>query len=141
QRAEESRNQTESAESAWEAARAQVETKLAKLQAAGADLAVAESRIKVAEADARKLAVLVSYALVKAPFSGIITKRWIDRGAMVKDPGVSRLTVMRADVVRVILDIPERDVPLVNATEQNPNPDKLGDHVELRIPALRDGPG
>src|SRR5262249_5075999 len=47
------------------------------------------------------------------------------------------LTVTRTDVVRILLDIPERDVPLVNATEQNPNKDGKGDLVTLHIPALR----
>jgi len=73
---------------------------------------------------------------VRAPFDGVVTKRWVDRGAMVKDPAIPLLTVMRTDTVRVLVDIPERDVPLLNATEQNPNPDGKGDPAELRLPAL-----
>src|SRR5438876_621618 len=76
-----------------------------------------------------------------APCDGVITKRWVDRGATIKDQSMPLLTVMRTNVVRVLLDIPERDVPLVNATEQNPNPDGKGDLVELHVPALRETVG
>jgi HlyD family secretion protein len=37
-----------------------------------------------------------------------------------------------------LLDIPEREVPRVNATEQNPNPDGQGDRVTVRIPSLKE---
>jgi RND family efflux transporter MFP subunit len=90
----------------------------------------------VSRADVQRLEVLIGYATVRAPFDGLVTKRWLDRGAMVKDPAIPLLTVMRTDTVRVLLDIPERDVPWVNATEQNPNPDGKGDPVELRLLAL-----
>jgi RND family efflux transporter MFP subunit len=134
--AEETRNQLEAAAAAWRAARAAIASKQARLTATDADLKVAETRIKVSRADVQRLEVLIGYATVRAPFDGLVTKRWVDRGAMVKDPAIPLLTVMRTDTVRVLLDIPERDVPLVNATEQNPNPDGKGDPVELRLPAL-----
>jgi RND family efflux transporter MFP subunit len=137
QREEEARNQLEAAASAWAAAKAQVQTKLAKIQAAAADLEVAESKIKVAEAEVHRLAVSLSYASIAAPYDGVITKRWVDRGAMVKDAGAPLLTVMRCDQVRVVVDVPEMNVPLVNATEQNPNPDGKGDPIQLEIPALK----
>ena len=134
--AEETRSQLEAADAAWQAAKALIGTKQARLAAIDADLKVAETRIKVSRAEAQRLEVLVGYATVRAPFDGVVTKRWVDRGAMVKDPAIPLLTVMRIDTVRIILDIPERDVPLVNATEQNPNPDGKGEPVELRVPAL-----
>lgn len=134
---QESLNQLQGAESAWRVARVQIETKQAKLQSLQADLEVADSKIKVARTDVERLTVLVNYATIRAPFTGVITRKWVDRGSMIKDAGAPVLTVMNADTVRVVLDIPERDVPLVNATEQNPNTDGLGDPVVLRIPALR----
>jgi HlyD family secretion protein len=134
--AEETRSQWEAAAAAWQAAKAMIASKQARLTATDADLKVAETRIRVSRAEVQRLEVLIAYATIRAPFDGIITKRWVDRGAMVKDPAIPLLTVMRTDMVRVILDIPERDVPLVNATEQNPNPDGKGDPVELRLPAL-----
>jgi RND family efflux transporter MFP subunit len=138
--AEETKSQLEAASAAWQAAKAQIGTKEAKLQATDADLNVAESRIQSARAEVQRLDVLIGYAVVRAPFDGVVTKRWVDRGAMIKDPAIPVLTVMRTDTVRVILDVPERDIPLVNATEQNPNPDGKGDPVILRFPALRDRP-
>jgi RND family efflux transporter MFP subunit len=134
--AEETKSQLEASAAAWKAAKALIASKQARLTATGADLKVAETRIKVSQAEVQRLDVLINYATIRAPFDGIITKRWVDRGAMVKDPAIPLLTVMRTDTVRVIMDIPERDVPLVNATEQNPNPDGKGDPVELRLPAL-----
>lgn len=134
--AEETKYQLEAAAAAWQAAKALIASKQARLVATDADLKLAESRIRVARAEIQRLQVLVGYATVRAPFDGLVTKRWVDRGAMIKDPAMPLLTVMRTDTVRVLLDIPERDVPLVNATEQNPNPDGKGDPVELRLPAL-----
>jgi RND family efflux transporter MFP subunit len=134
---EETKNQLEAAAAAWQASKAAIAAKQARLAATQADLQVAETRIKVSRAEVQRLEVLTSYGTVRAPFDGLVTKRWVDRGAMVKDPAIPLLTVMRTDMVRVLLDIPERDVPLVNATEQNPNSDGKGDPVELRLPALR----
>jgi RND family efflux transporter MFP subunit len=136
ERGEEAERQLEAAESAWHSARALIETRQAKLKACAADLQVAQSRIQVAEAEVHNLDVLVGYATLTAPFSGVITRRWVDRGATIKDPTTPLLTLQRIDQVRVLLDISERDVPLVNATEQNPNQDGKGDPVTLRIPAL-----
>jgi HlyD family secretion protein len=137
ERSQETGHQVEAADAAWQAAKAQIETKRAKWRATSADLEVAESRIRVADAEVHNLSILVSYATITAPFDGILTKRWVDRGATIKDPSMPVLTVQRTDTVRVLLDIPERDVPLVNATQQNPNPDGLGDPVEVILPALR----
>jgi RND family efflux transporter MFP subunit len=136
--AEETKNQLEAARSAWQAARAQIDTKQARFTATAADLKLAETRIRVAQAEKDRLQVMLDYSIIRAPFDGIVTNRWVDRGAMVKDPGTPLLRVMRTDMVRVLVDIPQRDIPLVNTTEQNPNPDGQGDVVILRIPELRD---
>src|SRR5439155_2954748 len=125
----------EGADAAWQAAKAQIETKRARSRAASADLEVAESRIKVADAEVHNLSVLISYATIRAPFDGVITKRWVDRGATIKDPGMPLLTVMRTDVVRVILDVPERDAPYLRVTGK-PSPEVRGNKVWLRFPAL-----
>jgi len=134
--AEETKNQLEAARSAWHAGRAQIETKEAKVNAMAADLKLADARIQVAQAEVKRLETLLDYTVIKAPFDGIVTKRWVDRGAMVKDPTTPLLTVMRMDMVRVLLDIPQKDVPRVNATEQNPNSEGMGAKVVFRVPAL-----
>lgn len=137
--AAETKSQLEAAEAAVQAGRAQVGTKEAKLVAAKVDVEFAESKIKVAKAEVERLAVLVDFATIRAKFDGVVTKRWVDPGAMIKDGAAPVLTVQRLDTVRVLLDIPERDVPLVNAKDQNPHPDGEGDWVTVRIPALRQG--
>ncbi len=136
ERAQETQSQLEAAEAAWRVARVQIETKQAKLQAQEAELAVAESRIRVAQAEVARLQTLIAYATITAPFDGVVTKRWVDRGATIKDAAAPLLTVMNTSTVRVLLDIPERFVPLVNATEQHPNGDGQGDPVVLRFAAL-----
>ncbi len=135
--AEETKNQLEAARSAWQAARAAIETKQARLTAAAADLELAKSRIRVADAEVKRLAVLVGYGIIRAPFDGIVTRRYLDRGAMVKDTATPLVAVMRTDIVRVLLDIPQKHVPQINTTLQNPNPDGKGDAVVLTVPELK----
>ncbi|HZT81354.1 MAG TPA: hypothetical protein VFA26_14085, partial [Gemmataceae bacterium] len=129
ERAQETERQAEAALAAWQSAQAQIETRKAKIKALEADVQVAASKVQVAEADLHSATVQLGYAIISAPFDGIITKRWVDRGATIKDANTPLLTVMRTDVVRVLLDVPERDVPLVNATEGRPNADGRGDPV------------
>lgn len=138
ERAQETLSQVHAAEAAWRAAKAQIETKEARLQSAAADLEVAESRIRVAEAEVERLTTLVGYATVRAPFDGVVTKRWVDRGAMVKDAGAPLLTVMHTDTVRMVLDIPERHVPLVRAAKCPGEAVEYQDTLVLRIPSLRE---
>jgi RND family efflux transporter MFP subunit len=133
---QEAEKQLEAAAAALESNQARVLTRQAKAQGAEADLEVAARRIDVAAAEVRKVQELVGFATVQAPFDGVITKRWVDPGAIIKDPGALLLTVMQVDRVRVLVDVPQRDVPLLNSREQNPNPNGQGDPVTVRIPAL-----
>lgn len=138
ERLEESQRQLEAALAAVEAARAMIDTKTAKLKACDADLKFADTRIEVAETDVRSLQVQLDYATLRAPFDGVITKRWVDSGATIKDSAMPLLTVMRTDKVRVLLDVPERDVPLITTSEDKANPEGVGNLVTLRMPALSD---
>jgi multidrug efflux pump subunit AcrA (membrane-fusion protein) len=137
--AAETKSQLDAGRGAWDAARAQINTKQAKLDSTAVDIRVAASRIKVAETELARLDVLVGYGSIRAPFDGVITRRWVNSGDTVKDASMPIFTVMRTDKVRVLLDIPERDVPLVHATESNPRitgREIPGNAVTLRIPAL-----
>jgi RND family efflux transporter MFP subunit len=127
---------SESADAALAANRARAAKLAARVQAALADLDLARQRIKVAEADVKKVAEQITFATVRAPFDGVITRRWVDPGATIKDPGAILLTIMQVDRVRVLIDVPQRDVPYINSREQNPNPDGRGDPVDLRLPVL-----
>ena len=133
---QEAQRQMESALAAWESAQAQILTRQARARAALADLDVADHRIQVAEAEVKKVEALLKMASIQAPFDGVLTKRWVDSGAMIKDPGAPLFTVMQTDRVRVLVDVPQRDVPLLNTREQNPNKDGNGDPVKVHIPSL-----
>jgi RND family efflux transporter MFP subunit len=129
---EEAELQRDSAKAAFEAARVTVRTKKAKLKSAEVEQKVAASRIKVAEADLKLINAKVGFATIKAPFDGTITNRWVDNGAIIKDPGAPLLTVMRTDRVRVIIHVPERYVPLIRATESK-DPGGQANLVRLKI--------
>jgi RND family efflux transporter MFP subunit len=109
--------QRDAAKAATEAARVTVDTKRAKVRAAQVELRVASSRIKVAEADVKLAKAKVNFATVRAPFDGLITRRLVDNGAVIKDPGTPLFTVVRTDIMRVIMDIPERYVRRIRAAE------------------------
>jgi RND family efflux transporter MFP subunit len=129
---EEAELQRNSSRAALDAAQVSVRSKLAKLQAADVELRVAASRIKVAEADVMLVDTKVSFATIKAPFDGIITRRWVHNGDIIRDPTMPLLTVMRTDMVRVVVDIPERYVPYIRAI-QSQSPTGEANWVRMRI--------
>lgn len=133
---EEAEKQRDAAAAAYQAGMAQTATRQAMIRSALADLEVADRRIQVAEADVERLTAQIGFATIKAPFDGVITRRWIDPGATIKDPATPLLTLMQVDRMRLLMDIPQHDVPLVNARDENPNPNGQGDEVTVRIPAL-----
>jgi multidrug efflux pump subunit AcrA (membrane-fusion protein) len=132
ERAQESEKQLEAAAAAAEAGKARIDTRRAKLRSLDADIDTAKAKVQVADAEVHNLSVLIGYATLTAPFDGVITKRWVDRGATIKDAGAPLLTVMRIDTVRVLLDVPEKDVPLVDALETRPDPNKRQPAIEFR---------
>jgi RND family efflux transporter MFP subunit len=134
QQVDEAKLQLDAAQAALNAAQAQVFTKEARLEAAQTERRLAETRVKAARTELGKAEVQVEFAQIRAPFDGVITKRWVDTGTTVKDPGMPLFTFMRTDRMRVILDVPERDVPYLRAGKE-------GNLVRLRIPALKDVTG
>jgi RND family efflux transporter MFP subunit len=133
QQAEEAELQYRSALAGFEAAEAQLLTKQARQYAAEGEERVAEAKVRVARADLDRLEAMVGFATIRAPFDGIVTRRWIDRGQTVKDFGNPLLQVMRTDVMRVLIDVPERDAPYVRAAR----PGRAGNPVTLTVPALQ----
>ncbi|MBI2808569.1 MAG: efflux RND transporter periplasmic adaptor subunit [Planctomycetes bacterium] len=130
QQVEEAKLQLAAAQAALFAAQAQVVTKQNRKQAALKEQQLAAARVKTARTELERASVQLEFAELRAPFNGIITKRWLDSGATVKDAGVPLFTIMRTDFVRVILDVPERDVVFFRT---GPKANK----VELQIPALK----
>lgn len=133
---QEATRQTEAAEAALASNRASVTKRRAKVEQTKADLELARQRVRTAIAEIAKLDRTIEFATVTAPFDGVITRRWVDPGAVVKD-NAPLLTLMQVDRVRVLVDIPQRDVPFINSREQNPNADGNGDRVLVRMPSIQ----
>ena len=57
----------------------------------------ARADVDVAEAEVGRLQVRIDFSTIRAPFNGVITKRWVDTGTTVKDASMPLLTLMRTD--------------------------------------------
>ncbi len=80
----------------------------------------AKAKADVAIAGVQRIETLLNYAQITAPFSGVITKRWVDPGALVPAATSSSstkhaavLTLMDFRTVRIDVAIPEPEAPLV----------------------------
>jgi HlyD family secretion protein len=107
----------------------------AKYQKAQADYKVAKELLSVWEREHKVQQDWFDYAKITAPFAGVVTRRFVHSGHFVQ-PANSGTTsrqaeplfmVMRTDIVRVIVQVPESSAPLIK------------DHAlaVIRIPSLR----
>lgn len=74
----------------------------AQLDQAETGLARADAAVATARAMAAELAATASYADVEAPFRGVVTHRFVDRGAFAA-PGAPLVTVEDASALRVVV--------------------------------------
>jgi RND family efflux transporter MFP subunit len=74
------------------------------------DLDNSEATMKVAQSYFEAAATRLSYSKIVAPFSGIITKRFLDPGALVAANNATLFTLMNLDSVKIIVNVPEKDV-------------------------------
>jgi RND family efflux transporter MFP subunit len=72
----------------------------AHLDAAETGLARATAAVHVARAAAAELGAVSSYAVVRAPFAGVVTRRFVDPGAFAA-PGAPLMTVQDASRLRI----------------------------------------
>ncbi len=109
----------------------------AKFHVAGAQQQVIQTRIvqaqsgvKRVEAALQRLQTLMEYAEIKAPFSGIVTERFVDPGALIQAGTTSGamplMTISQLDRLRLFFEVPEVKVPLV----------QIGDVAEITVDAL-----
>ncbi len=149
----ESQNQWRADVAARDAAKAEIvraEARLladeAKLARAKVDVDVARSALAVAESEAKRLEAWVGYIKLLAPFDGIVVARnantWDfvlpssgDPTAMFRSPYLSPggqaapiYVVDRTDIVRVFVDVPERDANYIH----------VGSSARVKIWAYRD---
>lgn len=103
---------------------------LAKVVGAEADVKVAQSEVVMARATVARFTTLLSYLTIRAPFDGVITSRRVDPGAFVRSAAEGTttplLSIGSVDSIRLVLEIPESDAPLVH----------VGTEVEIVVKAL-----
>jgi len=78
----------------------------------------AEALLKVAQANYETAKTRLGYARITAPFAGTITKRFLDPGAQVNPNASTLFTLMNLDSVKVVINILEKDVPLVTVGKE-----------------------
>jgi RND family efflux transporter MFP subunit len=133
---DETQNKLRAAEASSEEVRAQVNTAeitltqtKAALEQAHSDLAAASSGIDVAREDERRVEILCRYALIEAPFDGIVTLRNVNTGDLTQ-PGADQpplFVIARSDIVTIRVAVPEAFAAAVNP----------GDHAEVRIQEMK----
>ena len=113
---------------------------VAQAQVAAANSAVesANQQVHVNQSDVAKVHTLMDYTRVSAPFTGIVTKRYADKGSMIQAGTASQSQAMpvvrlsQNNLLRLILPVPESAVSTVH----------IGQQVEVRVPSLsRSFPG
>jgi HlyD family secretion protein len=149
----ESQNQLKQDIAKWEAqeatvakAEADLLSKEATLEEAIVDVDVARARVQVAESEEKRLKAWVGYFKLLAPYDGIIVARnantWDfvlpstgDPTAMMRAPDLSPgekaapvYVIDRTDIVRIYVDIPERDANFVH----------IGSPARVKIWAYKD---
>jgi membrane fusion protein (multidrug efflux system) len=71
--------------------------------------------MKVASANYDNARTRLSYARITAPFAGIITKRYLDAGALVNANNATLFTLMDLDNVKISVNVLEKDIALIVA--------------------------
>jgi RND family efflux transporter MFP subunit len=104
----------------------------AQVSTAKASLSAAEQGLRVAQADREKVRTMFAYAQIKAPFTGIVTKRYADTGSMIQT-GISSqtqsmplVTLAQENLLRLVIPVPESAVSKI----------RLGSSVEVSVSAL-----
>lgn len=149
----ESTNQWKSSIAARDAAKATIEKAKAELLAAEetlakdkVDVSVAKAALEVATSEWKKIGAWVGYLTLRAPYDGVIYERNAntfdfvlpatgDPTANYRAPDISSAgaapiyVVDRTDIVRIFVDIPERDANYVHGVDLEllPSPNGLGD--------------
>ncbi len=102
-----------------EKARADLERAQAKFDAAKADVKLKAEMIDVARQDRDRAQALVNYAKITAPFDGVVTRRYVNRGSFVQNATAGHagplLRVERRDIVTVQMRVPDTFAPYVTS--------------------------
>jgi HlyD family secretion protein len=134
QQADAGRARSKASQAASEAALIESNAKYAKAQA---DLEAARAMEQVAEAQMNQSAAWLDYRNIRAPFDGMVTLRNVHTGHFLQSSSSGStnkaaeplLVMMRMDVMRVVVQVPEKDAVLV----------KDGDLARVAFQALPGG--
>ncbi len=110
----------------------------AQVSATKSHVIACEQRIRVAQAEQGRFKTLYQYAVITAPFTGVVTKRYANSGSLIQAGTTSQTQAMPVvrlsenGLLRLALPVPESAVPLI----------RLGEPVDVRVSALhRSFPG
>ncbi len=130
QQVDEARSEAAVTEAVLQIAEADVARAEGDIAAADANVAVGLAEVAVAEARIAHLQALMEYAVLRAPYDGVITRRFIDPGAFVRSAAngatMPLLAIASRGRIRLAMDVPEPAAPNV----------RQGTKVQVTIPAL-----
>ncbi len=100
-------------------AQAHVNAAKANLARSKADVKSAQAHVNVTQANLKYSQTMSAYGTIRAPFNGTVVMRNVDPGAFIQSADGNSaakplLTITHTDVVRVLVDIPMKDVRLLN---------------------------
>ncbi len=109
----------------------EIDESIARARSAEADLTSAKANRDAgrqqtvsAEARAQRAASMLNFSRLTAPFSGVVTKRYVDPGNMIQVAPIIR--ICNIDMLRLAIVLPENGVAQV----------RVGTPVLIRVPAL-----
>jgi RND family efflux transporter MFP subunit len=92
----------------------------AQIRSTRAALAEAQNQLEMAQATLARLSALQAYSHITAPFTGVVTKRYVDTGALIS-AGTSSETQSQPVVqlaewslFRLVIPVPESAVPMIH---------------------------
>jgi RND family efflux transporter MFP subunit len=110
----------------------------AQVSGAKSHIIACEQRIRVAQAEQARFTTVYKYAVITAPFAGVVTKRYANIGSLIQAGTASQTQAMPVirlsenGLLRLALPVPESAVPLIH----------LGETVNVKVSALnRSFPG
>jgi HlyD family secretion protein len=116
QQGDETLNQFKAAGARVQASEAALRKSKTDRDKSAADVRAAEAHVDVASADAQRAEAMLSYATIRAPYSGVVTARKVSNGDFVQ-PATGKgdwlFRIARLDPVRVVVAVPEADADLV----------------------------
>ncbi len=110
----------------------------AQVSGAKSHIIACEQRIRVAQAEQARFTTVYKYAVITAPFAGVVTKRYANIGSLIQAGTASQTQAMPVirlsenGLLRLALPVPESAVPQIH----------LGETVNVKVSALnRSFPG